>query len=90
MDILEDSNSFYVNDANGKRIAEVVFVATGEHLTIIEHTDVDPALKGQGVGKKLVAKVVERMRKENRKIIPLCPFAKHEFDTTPAYSDIRA
>ncbi|MEG2955164.1 MAG: GNAT family N-acetyltransferase, partial [Hafnia sp.] len=22
--------------------------------------------------------------------IPLCPFAKHEFDTTPEYQDIRA
>jgi predicted GNAT family acetyltransferase len=90
MDILEDSTSFYVNNANGKRVAEVVFVPTGEHLTIIEHTDVDESLKGLGVGKKLVAKVVERMRRENRKIIPLCPFAKHEFDTTPEYADIRA
>nr|VUD34093.1 putative acyltransferase domain protein [Raoultella sp. NCTC 9187] len=55
---------------------------TGEHLSIIEHTDVDESLKGQGVGKKLVAKVVEKMRGEQRKIIPLCPFAKHEFDNT--------
>lgn len=90
MDILEDSTSFYVNNADGKRVAEVVFVPTGEHLTIIEHTDVDESLKGQGVGKKLVAKVVERMRRENRRIIPLCPFAKHEFDTTAEYADIRA
>lgn len=61
-----------------------------EHLSIIEHTDVDPSLKGQGVGKQLVAKVVEKMRGENRKIIPLCPFAKHEFDNTREYDDIRA
>ncbi|HEY1845415.1 MAG TPA: GNAT family N-acetyltransferase [Buttiauxella sp.] len=90
MEILEGNNSFYVNDADGNRVAEVVFVPTGEHLTIIEHTDVDESLKGQGVGKQLVARVVERMRRENRKIIPLCPFAKHEFDTTPEYADIRA
>jgi predicted GNAT family acetyltransferase len=51
---------------------------------------VDEVLKGQGVGKKLVALVVAKMRAENRKIIPLCPFAKHEFDTTPEYQDIRA
>lgn len=90
MEILEDSNSFYVNDAQGKRVAEVVFVPTGDHLSIIEHTDVDESLKGQGVGKQLVARVVEKMRKQHRKIIPLCPFAKHEFDTTPEYADIRA
>ncbi len=27
-------------------MAEIVFVPTGEHLSIIEHTDVDPSLKG--------------------------------------------
>ena len=76
--------------ADGNQVAEIVFVPTGEHLSIIEHTDVDPSLKGQGVGKQLVAKVVEKMRGENRKIIPLCPFAKHEFDNTREYDDIRA
>ena len=90
MDILEGHNKFYVNDANGNQVAEIVFVPTGEHLSIIAHTDVDESLKGQGVGKQLVAKVVEKMRGENRKIIPLCPFAKHEFDKTREYDDIRA
>ncbi|MDY8708303.1 N-acetyltransferase [Escherichia coli] len=37
-----------------------------------------------------VAKVVEKMRREKRKIIPLCPFAKHEFDKTREYDDIRS
>ena len=40
--------------------------------------------------KQLVAKVVEKMRREKRKIIPLCPFAKHEFDKTREYDDIRS
>ncbi|WP_238914984.1 GNAT family N-acetyltransferase [Escherichia coli] len=74
----------------GKQIAEIVFVPTGENLAIIEHTDVDESLKGQGIGKQLVAKVVEKMRREKRKIIPLCPFAKHEFDKTREYDDIRS
>ena len=87
MEILAGHNKFYVNDAEGNQVA---FVPTGEHLSIIEHTDVDPSLKGQGVGKQLVAKVVEKMRAENRKVIPLCPFAKHEFDKTREYDDIRA
>ncbi len=48
MEILEGHNKFYVNDAQGNQVAEIVFVPTGEHLSIIEHTDVDPSLKGQG------------------------------------------
>ena len=77
MEIREGHNKFYINDKQGKQIAEIVFVPTGENLAIIEHTDVDESLKGQGIGKQLVAKVVEKMRREKRKIIPLFPFAKH-------------
>ena len=54
MDILEGHNKFYVNDAEGNQVAEIVFVPTGEHLSIIEHTDVDPSLKGQGDRKSVV------------------------------------
>ena len=70
MEIREGHNKFYINDEQGKQIAEIVFVPTGENLAIIEHTDVDESLKGQGIGKQLVAKVVEKMRREKRKIIP--------------------
>ncbi|GAB7585441.1 hypothetical protein OkiPb00131_20030 [Escherichia coli] len=68
MEIREGHNKFYINDEQGKQIAEIVFVPTGENLAIIEHTDVDESLKGQGIGKQLVAKVVEKMRRENEKL----------------------
>lgn len=55
-------------------MAEIVFVPTGEHLSIIEHTDVDPSLKGRGVGKQLVAKVVEKCARaaEDYPSLPVC------------------
>ena len=90
MEILAGHNKFYVNDAEGNQVAEIVYVPRDEHLSIIEQTDFDSSLKDKGVGKQLVAKVVEKMRAENRKVIPLCPFAKHEFDKTREYDDIRA
>lgn len=39
-----------------------------ENLAIIEHTDVDESLKGQGIGKQLVAKVVEKCVGKNEKL----------------------
>ena len=91
MEIREGHNKFYINDEQGKQIAEIVFVPTGENLAIIEHTDVDESLKGQGIGKQLVAKVVEKTALgKNEKFIPLCPFAKHEFDKIREYDDIRS
>lgn len=90
LNIQSDHNSFFIlSDDKQTRLAEITFVYTGDELVIIDHTVVDESLKGQGIAKLLVAKVVERMRNEGRKIIPLCPFAKAIFDRTPEYSDIR-
>lgn len=88
--IQSDLNSFFIlSDDNQTRLAEITFVYTGDTMAIIDHTLVDDSLKGQGIAKQLVAKVVDKMRAEKRKIIPLCPFAKAIFDRTPEYNDIR-
>lgn len=90
LNIQSDHTSFFIlSDDKQTRLAEITFVYTGEELAIIDHTIVDESLKGQGIAKQLVAKVVEKMRAEHRKIIPLCPFAKAIFDRTPEYNDIR-
>jgi uncharacterized protein len=57
---------------------------------IIDHTQVDDALRGKGAGKKLVEAAVEWARAENQKMIPLCPFARSVFDKTPDYADVLA
>lgn len=90
MGIPEGHNKFYVDDVQGNQVAEIVFVPADDHLSVIEHTNIDPNLKGQGVGKRLVARAVEKMRQEQRKIVPLCPLAKHELDSIRGYDDIRA
>jgi predicted GNAT family acetyltransferase len=57
---------------------------------IIDHTDVDAALHGTGTGAKLVAAAVEWARAGNRKLMPLCPFARSVFDKTPEFRDVLA
>lgn len=89
MEILEGHNKFYVNDAQGNQWRRL-FLFPPANTSALSNIPMLISLKGQGVGKQLVAKVVEKMRQEQRKIIPLCPFAKHEFDNTREYDDIRA
>lgn len=78
---------FYIGD-NHQHLAEMVYTWAGESVFIIEHTDVDDSLRGQGVGNKLLERVVSFAREKNIKIIPLCPFAKSVFDKDSSIHDV--
>ena len=83
----EDASRFAVFYEN-EEIGEISFVKTGEHLLIIDHTYVDAKWKGHAIGNALVQKVVDFAVADNRKIIPLCPFAKKVFGRTPEYEEV--
>jgi len=77
----------YVTIVDGHE-AEMTYSRAGETRIIIDHTGVPEALKGRGVGKKLVEAAVNDARAENFKIIPLCPFAKATLEKTPEWQDV--
>jgi uncharacterized protein len=79
--------SFFI-EKEGKRLAEMVYVMAGTKKMIIEHTEVDESLKGQGIGVKLLEALVEFVRKEEIKVIPLCPFAKATFKKRTDLQDV--
>lgn len=64
----------------------MTYVWAGEDKFIIEHTIGNPDFKG--VGSKLLDKAVEFARNNNKKIIPLCPFAKKMFDRNTEIQDV--
>lgn len=61
-----------------------------DKLWIIDHTYVDGTYRGQGLAGKLVALLVDEARKNNIKILPLCPFARREFQLKKEYLDVLA
>ena len=79
--------AFFVEE-NGERLAGMYFSKAGDTTLIIDHTDVSDALRGKNVGKQLVAYAVDYARKNNLKIIPLCPFTKAVIDKTKEYQDV--
>lgn len=87
MEIIKGNNQFYIGEDEANAIAKITFIPEGAVLTI-DHTLVDPSLKGQGVGQKLVNKVVELAREEGKKIIPVCPFAKKVLAGSEEYADV--
>jgi len=65
-----------------------VYSSPAPNKMIIEHTEVDDALSGKGVGLSLVTTAVEYARTHHIKILPLCPFAKSVFDKRPEFNDV--
>lgn len=68
--------------------AELTFSKAGAKLIIIDHTDVPDVYRGEGIGVKLVERMVEDVRAQGKKIIPLCPFAAAQFRRHSEWADV--
>ncbi len=91
MDISQKDNGksglFYI-ESNGELIAEMTYTWLDQKLISLDHTEVNEKLEGYGVGKNILKSAVEFARKQEIKILPLCSFAKHVFETMPDYNDV--
>ena len=87
--VFEEDNKRSAAYDGEKNIGESTY-SKSEKLWIIDHTMVDPNYRGQNIAAKLVSEVVENARKQGVKIMPLCPFAKKEFENKPEYADVWA
>jgi uncharacterized protein len=85
----EKGGSFYYSK-DDQKLAEMTYLMAGEDIMIIDHTTVDNALKGQGVGRQLLEQLIAFVRGNNIRIIPLCPFAKATFEKTTEWQDVLA
>ncbi|MCH7402930.1 GNAT family N-acetyltransferase [Belliella kenyensis] len=86
--INHESKGYFKAIDDGKEAGRMTYSWAGEQRIIIDHTEVNPAFKGQHVGKKMLMTAVEFAREKNIKILPLCPFAKSVFDKTPDIQDV--
>jgi uncharacterized protein len=82
-----NKGEFYI-EADGDKAAFMEYSKAGDQRIIISHTEVSDKLKGKNAGKQLVAAAVEHARKNNMKILPLCPFARSVFEKVPDYADV--
>lgn len=87
--VKEKENSGYAIAREGEeRAGAMTFRKPSEDHIIIDHTEVEPEYKGQGVGKKMLYKIVEWAREEGIKITPLCPFAAAMFKKLDDIQDV--
>lgn len=75
-----DSNgrgAFVIEDKE-ERLAEMAIAISGGNMTVF-HTEVSEKLRGQGVAAKLLAQMVDHARKNQLKVIALCPYVHAQF-----------
>ncbi|MCX8526029.1 N-acetyltransferase [Chryseobacterium formosus] len=73
---------------DGNKAGLMTYTWAGEDRLIIDHTEVEEAYNGKGVGKEMLIKAVEFAREKGKKIIPLCPFAKATFQKNEDLRDV--
>lgn len=89
MEFSYEPGRFYKNDEDGNNICEIVFEEVKDgSVWAITHTFVDPKYRGQGIARQLVQAVIDKAEAEDKKILPLCPYAHRVFEETPELAKI--
>ncbi len=73
---------------DGLQAGKMTYSKMGKSKIIIDHTEVEEPFKNTGAGRELVEYGVEWARKNNVKVLPLCPFAKNLIDRDPDLQDV--
>lgn len=91
MKVIHENNpkeGLFMIKENNQPVAEMSYVWSGTDNFVIDHTAVLQNYRGQGLGKQMLASAIQFARDNNLTIIPLCPFAKSEFNKNQSYNDV--
>ena len=79
---------YLMRDEDGATAGQMTFSKAGPNLIIIDHTEVSDDYRGRGLAADLVARGVEDARASGKKVVPLCPFARGQFQRRPEWRDV--
>lgn len=83
-----ETGGAFVYSSSEDHKARMTFSKAGADMIIIDHTEVDAELRGQGVGEELAEYMVKYARTKNLKVLPLCPFTRSVFEKNPQLRDV--
>ena len=89
MEFVVESNRIYCQQ-EGKTLAEITFPEAAPGVVVMDHTWVDPSLRGQGAAGRLVQAAVDSLRQTGRKARATCFYARTWFEKHPEAADVLA
>lgn len=84
----KESGRIFALDETGKVLAEVTFPTGEDGIADLNHTFVDPSLRGQGIADQLLAEAAKTLREEQKKARLTCSYAVSWFEKHPEHSDL--
>ena len=75
MSYIKQENRIYMQDEEGKLVAEITFEEIDNGVFEINHTFVDESLRGQGIASKLVEAAVQEIEVRGGKVTASCSYA---------------
>ena len=78
---------FYL-EREGRRVGELTYTLSAG-AALVDHTYVEPHLRGGTIAPSLVEAAVRWARSENVKIVPLCSYVRSVFARKAEYGDVR-
>ena len=75
MEFKHEKGRVYMENPEGKLIAEITFPETTHGVVNIDHTFVDDSLRGQGMADKLVRAALADIDKAGQKYTASCSYA---------------
>ena len=88
MEYLIEKNRIISKDAEGKIIAAVTFPAIDDKTVNIDHTFVDPSLRGQDIAAELLQKAYAEIKRQNKTARATCSYAQKWFEQNKDCRDI--
>ena len=83
MDWITQKNRIYAQDPSGRLLAEITFPNCSDGVVCLDHTFVDPSLRGQGVADRLMRAAVDWIQAQGWKAVATCSYAQGWLETHP-------
>lgn len=87
---IQHQHGKFVATDGGQQLGELTYAKNARGGITINHTGVEKAAEGKGIGKQLVQAAVDWARTEGVKITPVCPFAKKILEKSEDARDVLA
>ena len=78
---------FFIEE-DGKIVGHLKYSIEDNGILTIDHTEVDPAMSGNGLASDLVKHSVEFARKNDLKVNPLCSYAAKQYQRNEEYREL--